>query len=36
LSPVSESKKEVVDHNNASWNRLASWLHGLEALRAAA
>jgi hypothetical protein len=33
---VDKRERRLVDQNSASWNRLASWLHRVEALRAAA
>ena len=36
LSPVSESKKEVVAQNRGSWNQVSSWLARLSGLRDAA
>jgi hypothetical protein len=36
LSPVSGSKKDLVDQNIESWNRITPWLRRLDALRLAA
>jgi len=36
LAPAEDSEVRMVDQSIASWNRLASWLHRVEALRAAA
>lgn len=35
LSPVSDQKKELVDQNSASWNRVMLWMRQLESLRRA-
>ena len=36
LSPISDEKKELVDQNSASWNRLTRWLASVDVLRLSA
>jgi hypothetical protein len=34
LNPVSDEKKELVDLTGARWNRMRTWLHSIDSLRA--
>jgi len=36
LNPVSDGKKDLVDQNRASWNRMANWLGRIKHLQEAA